>query len=551
MKTFRDVVLARREDPRPAILSGDDVISYAQFVQGAADRASLFAASNTGSAPHIGVLLDNVPEFPLWIGAASLVGATIVGINPTRRGAELARDIRHTDCQMIVTESNHEPLLNGLDLGIPPEKILSIDSAAYTHALAPHANASVPERAVDADTQLLLLFTSGTSGAPKAVICSQGKLAATGEAIQQIAGLHDNTVSYQVMPMFHSNALFAGYAPTVVAGAATALRRKFSASGFLPDVRHYKATYFNYVGKPLSYILATPEAPEDGDNTLEYVFGNEGADLDLERFSERFRVPVKDGYGSTEGGTAISRTEEMPQGALGVADPSVKVMDPDTNAECPPARFDEQGRITNPEEATGEIVNTAGAGMFEGYYRNDEANQTRMRGGWYWTGDLGYRDEDGYFYFAGRDYEWLRVDGENFAAAPVERILARYPDVILAAVYAVPDAEVGDQVMAAIQVKSPEAFDPGAFDHFLADQPDLGTKWSPRYVRITRTLPVTHTSKVQKRQLRAQRWECDEPVYFRPARDAHLRSMTPEDATALQNEFAARGRPLAPPAATP
>ena len=94
------------------------------------------------------------------------------------------------------------------------------------------------------------------------------------------------------------------------------------------------------------------------------------------------------------------------------------------------------------------------------------------------------------------------------------------------------------------------AIDPGAFDRFLADQTDLGTKWSPRYVRITQTLPVTHTSKVQKRQLRAQRWECDEPVYFRPARDDHLRSMTPEDATALQNEFAARGRPLAPPAAT-
>ena len=144
MQTFRDVVLARREDPRPAILSGDDVISYAEFVQGAAGRASLFAASNAGSPPHIGVLLDNVPEFPLWIGAAALAGATIVGINPTRRGAELARDIRHTNCQMIVTESNHKPLLDGLDLGIPPEKILSIDSAGYADALAPHRERGAP-----------------------------------------------------------------------------------------------------------------------------------------------------------------------------------------------------------------------------------------------------------------------------------------------------------------------------------------------------------------------------------------------------------------------
>ena len=105
--------------------------------------------------------------------------------------------------------------------------------------------------------------------------------------------------------------------------------------------------------------------------------------------------------------------------------------------------------------------------------------------------------------------------------------------------------------MAAIQVQSPEGFDPEAFDRFLADQPDLGTKWSPRYVRITRALPVTHTSKVQKRQLRAQRWECDEPVYFRPARDGDLRSMTPADVTSLEAEFTARGKPLAPAAAAP
>jgi len=546
MKTFRDVVLDRQGDSRPAILFGDEVVSYAEFVRGACDRANLFSALRQEGPPHIGVLLDNVPEFPLWIGAAALAGATIVGINPTRRGAELARDIRHTDCQLIVTESNHLPLLDGLDLGIAPGRILCVDSDPYLEALEKHADSPVPEVEVSPSDQLLLLFTSGTSGAPKAVICSQGKLAATGEAIMQIASLHERTVAYQVMPMFHSNALFAGYAPTVVAGGASALRRKFSASGFLPDVRHYQATYFNYVGKPLSYILATPEASDDGDNTLEYVFGNEGADLDLERFSRRFQVPVKDGYGSTEGGTAISRTDDMPPGALGVADPAVKVIDPETHEECPPARFDEQGRIANPEEATGEIVNTAGAGMFEGYYRNDEANDQRMRLGWYWTGDLGYRDEQGYFYFAGRDYEWLRVDGENFAAAPIERILARYPDVVLAAVYAVPDSEVGDQVMAALQLKDPASFDPTDFDRFLAEQPDLGTKWAPRYVRVTRTLPVTHTSKVQKRQLRAQRWECKEAVYYRPTRSADLRVLTRDDVAALQTEFDARGRPLTP-----
>jgi hypothetical protein len=95
------------------------------------------------------------------------------------------------------------------------------------------------------------------------------------------------------------------------------LRRKFSASQFLPDVRHYGATYANYVGKPLSYVLATPERPDDADNPLRAVYGNEGAPADVERFARRFGTVVQDGFGSTEGGIAIGRTPDTPPGALG------------------------------------------------------------------------------------------------------------------------------------------------------------------------------------------------------------------------------------------
>ena len=95
----------------------------------------------------------------------------------------------------------------------------------------------------------------------------------------------------------------------------------------------------------------------------------------------------------------------------------------------------------------GEIVNTLGVGPFEGYYRNEEAMRRTTRNGWYWSGDLGYVDDDGWVYFAGRTSDWLRVDGENFPAAPIEAIVARHPDVMMASVYGVPDAEAGDQVM--------------------------------------------------------------------------------------------------------
>jgi fatty-acyl-CoA synthase len=339
------------------------------------------------------------------------------------------------------------------------------------------------------------------------------------------------------MPLFHSNALMAGWGPALMAGATVALPSsgRFSASGFLPDVRACGVTYFNYVGKPLAYILATPEQPDDADNPLVRAFGNEGSADDVARFAERFGVVVTDSYGSTEGGATVARTPDTPPGALGRAPEGTVVLDPATGEECPPARFDDQGRLLNADDAIGELVSKAGGAGFEGYWRNDEAERARLREGWYWTGDLAYRDEAGFFYFAGRDHDWLRVDGENFASAPVERILQRHPDVVLAAVYAVPDPVVGDQVMAAVQLRpGVDALEPDALAAFLAAQGDLGTKWAPRFVRICPTLPMTMTNKVLKRALRAERWNCADTVLWQAEKGGPYSLLTDERAASLE-----------------
>lgn len=542
MPTVADLVRARADDVHDAIRFEDEVWTYREYVQACSERAALLGELRRPGPVHVGVLLDNVPEFSLWLGAAALTGAVVVGINPTRRGAELARDITHTDCQLIVTEPAHAPLLDGIDVGVGADRTLVVGTDTYEAALEPHRGAALPHVEVAASDLYLLLFTSGTSGAPKACICSQGRLARIGTTLATMVSLGPEDVCYLAMPMFHSNALMAGWAPALAGGSTTALRRKFSASGFLPDVRRHGATYFNYVGKPLSYVLATPERPDDADNPLRLVFGNEAADLDIDRFSKRFGCPVIDSYGSTEGGATVQRTPDMPAGALGRGGDGVTVLDPETRAETPAARFDEHGRLLNPEDAIGEIVNKLGAASFEGYYKNDDANAARVRDGYYWTGDLGYRDDAGFIFFAGRDFEWLRVDGENFAAAPVERILARHSDVVLAAVYAVPDADVGDQVMAGLQLRPGASFDPGGFASFLAAQPDLGTKWTPRFVRVTDALPVTETSKVLKRALRRDRWECADEVWWRPEKGAPYRRLEPADVDALREQFTARGR---------
>jgi len=548
-------VLARAGDSRLGLVAGDIRLTHAEVASRAAERAAWLRAGRVDGPFHVAVMLDNVPEFVFWLEAAALAGAVMVGANPTHQGDELVRDLTHTECQFLVTDSSYLPLVEGSSMGdalgtvtAGNPRVLVLDTAAAQRDLDAHAGArpdEVAEPSVTAGSLGYLLFTSGTSGAPKACLCSQGRLARIGAIVAQMYQLTPEDVCYLSMPLFHSNALMAGWGPALMAGSAFALPSsgRFSASGFLPDVRAAGATYFNYVGKPLSYILATPERPDDADNPLVRAFGNEGSAADVVRFAERFGVAVTDSYGSTEGGATVQRTPDTPPGALGRAPEGTVVLDPATGEECRTARFDERGRLLNAEEAIGELVSKAGGAGFEGYWRNVDAERARLREGWYWTGDLAYRDEAGFFYFAGRDHDWLRVDGENFASAPIERIMQRHPDVVLAAVYAVPDPVVGDQVMAAVQLRPGlDALDADGLAAFLAAQEDLGTKWAPRFVRMTPALPVTATNKVLKRGLRSERWNCADAVLWQPDKGSPYTLLDPDNAVAL--EQAVGGRPL-------
>ena len=542
MPTMGELVRARAGDHATGLRFEDSSWTWAEVVEAAAQRAAFLRAHAPIDAPfHVGVLLDNVPEFWFTLCGAALGGATIVGINPTRRGAELARDVAHADCAFVLTETAHLGLFDSAGLTTP---VHVVDAPEWAEVLAPFAGATVPTTDVSPADTFMLIFTSGTTGAPKAVRMGHARLAGYGEKLAEMFGLGPGEVCYSVMPLFHSNAAVAGFSNVVASGATAVLRRRFSATSFLPDVRRYGVTFFNYVGKPLSYILATPEAPDDADNSLRIAFGNEAAVLDIDRFAQRFGCFVADGYGSTEGGLNMGRTPETPKGSLGVPIPPIRavILDPDTGNECAAAVFDAAGRLLNAEAAIGEIVNPDGGGGFEGYYNNPEANAERLRDGVYWTGDLGYRDEQGFFYFAGRSGDWLRVDGENFAATPVELVVARHPDVVLAAVYAVPSVDVGDEVMVALHLRPESHFAAAAFAVFLTEQSDFSPKWMPRFVRVTGGLPSTATQKVLKRVLRHEHWECADPVWWRPGRTSEFRLLTADDVAGLRAEFVDRER---------
>jgi fatty-acyl-CoA synthase len=524
MTTVAEVLRSQADSDDVALLLGDDRWTFRQLVEEGSRRAALFdELRDRDRPPHIGVLLDNVPDYLFWLVGAALGGGCISGINSTYRGQQLGQLVRHTDCQLLVTSTSLAPLLDGADTGVADERVLVIDDADYV-AHVEAMPATMPDATPSEDDLVLLIFTSGSTGMPKAVRCTQGRWARTGAHVAKIAELGPDDVVYSAMPMFHSSSLFTAMSSAMSAGRPFATRQRFSASGTLPDIRQHGVTMMAYTGKLLNYVLATPERPDDADIPLRLAVGNEASARDIKDFARRFGCTVRDSYGATEGIIIIRRDSSMPEGALGSADASVKVLDPDTRQECPPVVFGDDGRPTNLDDAVGEIVETEPTSGFEGYYKNEAATAERFRGGWYWSGDLAYRDSEGWLYFAGRSNEWLRVDGENFAAAPVEAIVSRHPDVRSAAVYAVPDDPVGDRVMLGLELRDGAAFDPAAFDDFLAQQPDLGPKWVPSFVWPTTELPKLASMKIDKQRLRRQAWRI-EPVFWRPAKSDALRPL--------------------------
>ncbi len=553
MTTVAAMLAAHAGDDRTGVIDAGGSWTWRQAIAEGATRGALARSLFGDAKPHIGVLLPNGPEYLFWLNGAALAGAAIVGINPTRRGDALAADIRATDCALIVTDAEGAALLEGLSLGVSEDKVLVIGTERYTSLLARFAGTADAQAliedagSVDEESLYLLIFTSGTTGVPKAVRCTQGRLAGIAEVAAPGYGYSSEDVCYCPMPLFHGNALMALWGPTVMVGATIAVRPRFSASAFLGDVRRFGATKFSYVGKAIAYILATPERPDDADNTLKSAFGTEASVRDRDRFRTRFGCYLIEGYGQSEGGASINPVLGMPKGALGkpVDGIDLAVISPETGEECPPAEFDAEGRLLNAGEAIGELVNRSGPGKFEGYYQREDAERDRLRNGWYWTGDLGYVDADGFFYFAGRTGDWLRVDSENFAAGPVETVLSRHPDLSVVAVYPVPDTAsgAGDQVMVALETLPGRAFDPDAFAKWLAAQPDLGPKWVPRYVRVSSSLPQTATGKVTKVGLREEAWACDEPIWWRPGADLRFQPLSGDDRATLDAGLAENGRP--------
>ncbi len=547
--TLGDLLRQRARDPADAdrvyLRCEDARWTFAEVHREACRYANVFRAHlDPNSPPHVGLLLENRPEFVFAELGCALAAAVTVGLNPTRRGEHLARDVAYADCRIVVTEPRFAgPLADALATANAPAPhvLVADDDLPAAIAGASDVDPGIP---VADDDLCLIVFTSGTTAGPKGVLRSHGKLVlmSLGAAYVMTGATRDDVV-YCAMPLFHANAQILALGMSLAVPCGLALAPRFSKTGFLADVRRYGATLFNYVGSPLAYLMDTPERPNDADNPVRLAYGNEGPRQYLDAFARRFGCRVVDGYGSSEVGVSFQRGDGDPPGSLGRAGDGVKILRED-GSECALATFDASGRLANSDEAIGEIVNVESSGMFEGYWKNADATASRTRGGRYYSGDLGYRDAAGFVYFAGRDVEWLRVDGENFLARPVEEILARHPDVFMCAVYGVPDAEAGDRVMAALALRAGATFDPDGFARFVDTQPDLSPKWRPTWVRVVAELRRSETNKVVKRELQREKFlgvDGPDPIWWRPRGAAAYRRFTAVDLDELRAQFARAG----------
>ena len=303
-----------KRDTRDSFTSWRDHIAH-----GGAIAAALKARLDPERPPHVGVLLQNTPFFSAVLVAAALTGIVPVGLNPVRRGAALARDVMHADCQVVLADSASATALD--------VDYIDVDSPDWTAEVAAFRDTPVVAYDADPSDLFMLIYTSGTSGDPKAVKCSQGKVAIAGVTMTQRFSLGPDDVCYVSMPLFHSNAVLVGWAVALGCRGSLVLRRKFSASQFLPDVRRYGATMRTTSASRCPTCSPHPSVRTTRTTRCGPSTATRARRATSSGSRRRFDTVSMDGFGSTEGGIAIGRTPDTPPGALGPLPPGTEIVD--------------------------------------------------------------------------------------------------------------------------------------------------------------------------------------------------------------------------------
>lgn len=489
-----------------ALVFEDTELTYGGLDAAVTDVARGLVAVGGIPGSSVGIFLPNRPEYLLaWLGAAR-AGLVEVPVNTAYKGSFLDHALRSTDVRILITEAAllelvaelPEPpkTLNTvvlLDDAVPPRRNPpGVEVRTWSELLA----AGDPVRElprVAPDDPAAIMLTSGTTGRSKGVVFPHlMPLIGARECAAQMGTTPDERL-YTCLPLFHGAAQINISLHCFYAGATLVLGRRFSASRFWDEVRAHRVTQFNALGSILPMLLAQPPSDRDRDHRVTKLFAAPAPPQVLHPFEERFGVHIVEGYGLTEIKNVLyNPLDTRKVGSIGLPTESSIV-----------EIHDESGHRAAPGQA-GEIVYRPRLPhiMFSGYHRDPAATLATTQDLWWHTGDLGYTDEDGYFYFIDRKKDALRRRGENISSHEVESVLLAYPGVVAAAAVGTPSDLGEDEVLAVLQVESGRQVD---FEKLFAhcDQ-SLPHFMVPRYYQILDELPVTPTGKVRKNDLRGQ-----------------------------------------------
>ncbi len=510
----------------------------------------------------VGIYQENSPEFVFAFFGAALTGAVIFGLNTGFRGPTLATMINQAGLHVVLTDANYQPELERIQDTL---ESLAPDDIVRTDTGEPIGQQTTPRQAARSSDPLIVIYTSGTTGAPKGVMCPHIKLIGAALMTWRRIGLRRSDRGYVCMPMFHSNAWFLGIMPMLFVGGSFVMTRRFSARGFETDLLAHQITYMNYVGQPIHYILAALEKHYgDGDavtaalaadprNAFRIAHGNGATPTDRTKLVRYLGMEhIFELYGSTEAAINTVVKPGDPIDSVGAMKANTLILN-EAGAQCPPAEYDEQGRVTNYDQAVGEIVAKIGRNnvFFDGYHNNAKATDGKFRDGYFRSGDLGHvRIVNGkrYLYFDGRTDDWIRKDGENFSAENVAHFAGEHPDVAIAVAYGAPHPVADEAVMIAVQLTEGAAFDPQAtFDRFAAqrDTGGLDPKWFPDYIRVVEQFETTRTQKVLIRPLKRGHFVSQAPgeqLFYRARGDETYHPLTAEALASIRQEFDSNGR---------